>query len=65
VGFTWWPLYDLINWEYRDGTKPVESYLEPMGLHRLRMDEERIFRREPLPVAKRMREIIAAGAPAG
>jgi hypothetical protein len=65
VGFTWWPLYDLINWEYRDGTKPVESYLEPMGLHRLRMDEERVFRREPLPVATRMREIIAAGAPAG
>jgi beta-glucosidase len=63
VGFTWWPLYDLINWEYREGTKPVEDYLEPMGLHRLRMDGERIFRREPLPVAARMREIIAAGAP--
>jgi hypothetical protein len=63
VGFTWWPLYDLINWEYREGTKPVEDYLEPMGLHRLRMDEEGTFHREPLPVATRMREIITAGVP--
>jgi beta-glucosidase/6-phospho-beta-glucosidase/beta-galactosidase len=63
VGFTWWPFYDLINWEYREGTGPVESYLEPMGLHRLRMDEQRVFRREPLPVATRMREIITAGDP--
>jgi beta-glucosidase/6-phospho-beta-glucosidase/beta-galactosidase len=63
VGFTWWPLYDLINWEYREGTKPVESYLEPMGLYRLKMDEDRTFRREPLPVATRMREIITASTP--
>jgi beta-glucosidase len=63
VGFTWWPLYDLINWEYRDGTRQVEDYLEPMGLYRLRMDQEGVFRREPHSVAARMRELIASGEP--
>jgi beta-glucosidase len=63
VGFTWWPLYDLINWEYREGAGPAEDYLEPMGLYRLKMDERGTFQREPLPVATRMREIISSGNP--
>jgi beta-glucosidase len=60
VGCTWWPLYDLVNWEYREGTGPVEDYLEPMGLYRLIRDEDGAFRREPLPVAQRMSEVISA-----
>lgn len=63
AGFVWWPLFDLINWEYRQGADPVERYLEPMGLVALRMDEEGVFRREPLPISDRMREIIHAGDP--
>jgi beta-glucosidase/6-phospho-beta-glucosidase/beta-galactosidase len=60
VGFTWWPLYDLVNWEYREGVRPVEDYLEPMRLYRLAMDEQGTLRREPLSVAARMGEIISS-----
>jgi beta-glucosidase/6-phospho-beta-glucosidase/beta-galactosidase len=59
VGFCWWPLYDLVNWEYREGTAPVERYLEPMGLYALRPEGGGRLRRERLPVADRMAEIIA------
>jgi len=59
VGFCWWPLYDLINWEYREGTGPVDDYLEPMGLYALRPEADRYLRRERLPCADRMTEVIA------
>jgi beta-glucosidase len=60
VGFTWWPLFDLVNWEYREGRGPAEQYLEPMGLYALRSDGDGRLRREPLECVDRMRRIIAA-----
>lgn len=27
VGYTWWPLFDLIDWVYRSGARPVEDYM--------------------------------------
>jgi beta-glucosidase len=60
VGFTWWPLYDLVNWEYREGTDPAAAYLEPMGLFALRPDAHGDLRREPLECGDRMRRIIDA-----
>jgi beta-glucosidase/6-phospho-beta-glucosidase/beta-galactosidase len=59
VGFTWWPLFDLVNWDYREGTGAVADYLEPMGLFALRSDHGEL-RREPLACAERMRAIITA-----
>lgn len=32
VGYTWWPLFALVTWGYRQGTKPPASYLKQMGL---------------------------------
>jgi beta-glucosidase/6-phospho-beta-glucosidase/beta-galactosidase len=59
VGFCWWPLYDLVNWEYREGNAPVRRYLEPMGLFAIREAVDGTLRRERLPVAERMAEILA------
>jgi beta-glucosidase/6-phospho-beta-glucosidase/beta-galactosidase len=60
VGFCWWPLFDLVNWEYREGRDPVERYLEPMGLVALRPEGDGRLRRERLPCMDRMAEIIAS-----
>jgi beta-glucosidase len=62
VGFCWWPLYDLVNWEYREGELPPDAYLEPMGLYALRPRGDGTLAREPLPVVDRMRQLVAAGA---
>jgi hypothetical protein len=31
VGYTWWPLFDLIDWAYRAGAHPVEDYMARLG----------------------------------
>lgn len=32
IGYTWWPLFSLIAWAYRQGRRPLESYWVRMGL---------------------------------
>jgi beta-glucosidase len=27
VGYTWWPLFDLVDWVYRAGARPVEDFM--------------------------------------
>jgi beta-glucosidase len=58
-GYTWWPLYDLIDWEYRNGSKPVEDYVCPMGLWKLEMGFDGEFRRVPTAAAGRFKDFIA------
>ena len=48
VGYTWWPLFALVTWGYRQGTKPPASYLIQMGLWDLDNNLERI----PTPLVK-------------
>ena len=42
VGYTWWPLFALVTWAYRQGEKPVASYLKQMGLWDLNDDLTRV-----------------------
>ena len=32
VGYTWWPLFALVTWAYRQGTHAPAYYLKQMGL---------------------------------
>jgi beta-glucosidase/6-phospho-beta-glucosidase/beta-galactosidase len=32
IGYTWWPLFALVTWAYRQGTHPPAYYLKQMGL---------------------------------
>lgn len=45
VGYTWWSLFDMIYWTYRDENKPVENYLAQMGLWDLVPDDRLSFKR--------------------
>jgi beta-glucosidase/6-phospho-beta-glucosidase/beta-galactosidase len=55
VGYTWWPLFDLVGWEYRDAHGPVGEHLVRMGLYDLEADETGTLHRRPTPVADRFR----------
>jgi beta-glucosidase len=55
VGYTWWPLFDLVGWEYRDAFGPVGEHLVRMGLYDLEPDEIGTLHRRPTPVADRFR----------
>jgi hypothetical protein len=36
IGYTWWPLFALVAWAYREGRRRPEAYLRQMGLWDLR-----------------------------
>jgi hypothetical protein len=38
LGYTWFPLFTMIDWRYRQGNDPKENYLLELGLYRLRND---------------------------
>ena len=35
VGYTWFPLFTMVDWRYRFGTEPVEDYYLELGLYSL------------------------------
>lgn len=38
IGYTWWPMFSLVTWQYRRGSKMLGSYLAHMGLWDLQDD---------------------------
>jgi beta-glucosidase len=64
VGYTWWPLFALITWGYREGRKPAHDYLRQMGLWDLRLDDDGRLAREPTVLVDRFRELVGGGADA-
>lgn len=35
VGYTWWPMFDMVAWAYRQGNRKPAEYIAPMGLWKL------------------------------
>lgn len=62
VGYTWWPMYALVAWAYRQGTRPESDYLEQMGLWNLEPDGTLARRRTPL--VDEYRALVAGGSAA-
>jgi beta-glucosidase len=58
VGYTWWPLFSLVDWGYREGEKPAENYLWHMGMYDLEPDGEGGFLRIETPVVQAFRTAV-------
>ena len=58
VGYTWWPLFALVTWAYRQGTHPPAFYLKQMGLWDLDSALERI----PTRLVSEYQALVAGGA---
>jgi beta-glucosidase len=61
MGCTWWPLFALVTWAYRQGTHPAAYYLKQMGLWDL-LSENNILSRNPTRLVDRYKELVRAGA---
>ena len=35
IGYTWFPLFTMVNWRYRRGLEPLEKYYQELGLYSL------------------------------
>lgn len=60
-GYTWWPLFALVAWAYRQGSLPVSRYLKQMGLWDLRPGSDGGLERLPTPLVERYRALVAGG----
>lgn len=58
VGYTWWPLFALVTWAYRQGEHPPAYYLKQMGL----WDLDDALERHATPLVERFRALAEAGA---
>ncbi len=61
MGYTWWPLFALVTWAYRQGRNPPEYYLKQMGLYDLRDTEQQRLKRVTTPLVKHYRGIVLRG----
>lgn len=58
VGYTWWPLFALIAWAYRERNLPIGRYLLQMGLWDLRADSDGDLARVETPLAQVYRDVV-------
>lgn len=59
IGYTWWPLFALVTWAYRQGVRPAEHYFKQMGL----WDLDREYRRVRTPLVDAFRAHAASSLP--
>jgi beta-glucosidase len=64
VGYTWWPLFALVTWAYRQGEHPPAYYLKQMGLWDLSSDEIQNMRRVRTPLVESYQSLVKGGADA-
>ncbi len=57
VGYTWWPLFALVTWAYRQGTHAPEYYLKQMGL----WDLDPTLRRVRTPLVEQFAALSGGG----
>jgi beta-glucosidase len=62
VGYTWWPLFALVTWAYRQGQKPPAYYVKQMGLWDLKADDQGNLHRSRTGLVDMYQELVAAGA---
>ena len=63
VGYTWFPLFTMVDWAYRRGRHPLKDYLIHLGLYDSAFDSKGILRRRKTPLVKRYQGHIANPMP--
>jgi hypothetical protein len=61
VGYTWWPLFALVTWAYRQGTHPPAYYLKQMGLWDLASDSAGNLTRLRTSLVDQYKKLTAGG----
>jgi beta-glucosidase/6-phospho-beta-glucosidase/beta-galactosidase len=58
VGYTWWPMFSLVGWAYRQSDRPVSQYLLDLGLWNLDPNPQANLRRIPTELVMRYRDLV-------
>ena len=62
IGYTWWPMFALVTWAYRQGLRPLHKHLLQMGLWDLDPDPAGRLARIETPLVAAYRSLVSAGA---
>jgi len=63
VGYTWFPLFTMVDWDYRKGRRPLKEYLIHLGLYDSVFDSKGILQRRKTTLLKRYQEHMAQTMP--
>jgi beta-glucosidase/6-phospho-beta-glucosidase/beta-galactosidase len=63
IGYTWFPLFTMVDWEYRKGRRTLDKYLVHLGLYDSSFDTEGVLRRQETPLVKHYQEHMALPMP--
>jgi len=58
VGYTWFPLFTMIDWRYRYGKGPKEQYRIELGLYRLKDTADEHGRWAPTPLVEQFQYCV-------
>jgi hypothetical protein len=64
VGYTWWPMFALVAWAFRQSNRPVSDYLEQMGLWDLDPHPDADLQRVETPLVDAYAMLAASGSAA-
>jgi len=63
VGYTWFPLFTMVDWVYRTGRRPLSSYLIHLGLYDSSFDSKGVLRRHKTPLVQRYQDHMSQPMP--
>ena len=63
IGYTWFPLFTMVDWKYRRGRQKIDKYLIHLGLYDSAFDTEGILQRRETPLVKLFHDHIAHPMP--
>jgi beta-glucosidase len=63
IGYTWFPLFTMVDWAYRTGRRPLKEYLIHLGLYDASFDAKGVLRRRKTPLVKRYQKQMAQPMP--
>lgn len=58
IGYTWFPVFTMIDWAYRTDTQPIEDHLLHLGLWDSAFDAEGVLQRHATPLVERYRDLV-------
>lgn len=65
LGYTWFPLFTMVDWRYRTGSEPLEEYLIELGLYESRREDDGSLELVPTDLVDRFRAYASDPASVG
>jgi hypothetical protein len=59
IGYTWFPLFSMVEWDYRTSNRPLADHLLHLGLWDARFDGRGVLVREATPLVEKYREYVS------